>query len=70
MGIESFLQNNKCIALDTNVFIALFAREVLGKKVVPLIDAAANQGIPRGKLDGIRSNQAYVSNAAFKGVPG
>jgi predicted nucleic acid-binding protein len=44
MGIESFLQNNKRIALDTNVFISLFSREPLGEKVVPLIDAAANQG--------------------------
>jgi predicted nucleic acid-binding protein len=44
MGIESFLENNKRIALDTNVFISLFAQEPLGEKVVPLIDAAANQG--------------------------
>ena len=59
MGIESFLQDNKCIALDTNVFIALFSREVLGEKVVPLIDAAANQG----KLELIASVLAFAECA-------
>lgn len=44
MGIESLLQNNRRIALDTNIFISLFSQEPLGEKVVPLIDAAANQG--------------------------
>jgi predicted nucleic acid-binding protein len=44
MGIEEFLQNNHCIALDTNIFIALFAREPLGARVVPIIDAAADNG--------------------------
>ena len=44
MGIESFMQNNNRIAFDTSVFIALFSHEPLGEKVVPLIDAAANQG--------------------------
>jgi len=44
MGIESFLQKYKYVALDTNVFISLFSQEHLGEKVVPLIDAAANQG--------------------------
>lgn len=44
MGIEAFLKKYQCIALDTNIFISLFAQEPLGEKVVPLIDAAANQG--------------------------
>ncbi|MDD3023092.1 MAG: PIN domain-containing protein [Syntrophomonadaceae bacterium] len=44
MGIESFMQSNNRIAFDTNVFIALFSHAPLGEKVVPLIDAAANQG--------------------------
>lgn len=56
MGIGNFLQNYKCAALDTNVFIALFAREVLGEKAVPLIDAAANQG----KLELIASVLAFA----------
>ena len=59
MEIESFLHNNKCLALDTNVFIALFAQEVLGVKVVPLIDAAANQG----KLELIASVMAFAEFA-------
>ena len=59
MEIESFLHNNKCLALDTNVFIALFAQEVLGVKVVPLIDAAANQG----KLELIASVMAFTECA-------
>lgn len=59
MGIESLLQNNQCIALDTNVFIALFSREVLGKKVVPIIDAAANQG----KLELIASVLSFAECA-------
>lgn len=41
MGIRI---DEKRIALNTNVFIALFAHEPLGEKVVPIIDAAANQG--------------------------
>ena len=44
MGIDSFIQSNQRIAFDTNIFIALFSHEPLGEKVVPLINAAANQG--------------------------
>lgn len=59
MGIESLLLNYKCIALDTNIFISLFAQERLGEKVVPLIDIAANQG----KLELIASVLSFAECA-------
>lgn len=49
----------KRVALDTNVFISLFANEPLGKKVVPIIDSAANQG----KLELIASVLAFAECA-------
>ena len=42
--MKDFLQCYKRIAVDTNVLIAVFAQEPIGEKVVPLIDAVANQG--------------------------
>jgi predicted nucleic acid-binding protein len=44
MGLADFLKQYKRIALDTNVFISVFAQEPLGKNVLPIIDATANQG--------------------------
>ena len=44
MGIADFLKQYHSVAVDTNVFIAVFAQEPLGKNVLPLIDATANQG--------------------------
>ena len=44
MGVADFLQHYKRIALDTNVFISVFAQEPLGKNVLPIIDATANKG--------------------------
>ncbi|MEN6347907.1 MAG: type II toxin-antitoxin system VapC family toxin [Syntrophomonas sp.] len=61
MGIEGFPGKYKCIALDTNVFISLFSQEPLGEKVIPLIDAAANQG----KLELITSVLSFAE-CAFK----
>ena len=44
MGVVKFLNQYKKIAFDTNVFISLFAQELIGAKVVPIIDAVANKG--------------------------
>ena len=44
MGIKDFLNKYKKIAFDTNILISVFAEERIGKKVVPIIDAAANKG--------------------------
>ena len=44
MGLTDFLRTYKRIAFDTNVFISVFAEELLGEKVVPVIDAVANKG--------------------------
>ncbi|BBB91589.1 MAG TPA: PIN domain-containing protein [Methylomusa anaerophila] len=44
MGLTEFLAKYKRIALDTNIFISLFAEEPLGEKVVPIIHAVANKG--------------------------
>lgn len=43
MGLKKFLADYKTIAIDTNVFISVFAREPVGKKAVPVIDAVANK---------------------------
>lgn len=45
MGITvvDFLKAYKNIAFDTNIFIAVFAQEPLGAKVVPIIDAVGNK---------------------------
>lgn len=43
MGLEDFLKQYKRIAVDTNVFISVFAQEPLGERVIPIIDAAANK---------------------------
>ncbi|WP_425058528.1 tRNA(fMet)-specific endonuclease VapC [Sporomusa carbonis] len=45
MGItvDDFLKSYKNIAFDTNVFIAVFAQEPLGAKVLPIIDAVGNK---------------------------
>lgn len=43
MGITEFLQQYHRIAVDTNVFIAVFSEEPLGENVLPIIDAVANQ---------------------------
>jgi predicted nucleic acid-binding protein len=44
IGAGDFLRRYGRIALDTNVLISVFAREDAGKKVVFIIDAAANKG--------------------------
>jgi predicted nucleic acid-binding protein len=44
VDVGEFLQRFTRIAIDTNVLISVFARENLGKKVVPIIDAVANKG--------------------------
>lgn len=44
MGVNELLQKHKRIALDTNVFISVFAQDPLGEKVVPIIEAAADKG--------------------------
>ena len=44
MGLANFIQQYKRIAVDTNVFISVFAQEPLGKNVLPIIDATANKG--------------------------
>ena len=44
MGVEDLLKTYRRIALDTNVFISVFAQEPLGEKVLPLIEAAADKG--------------------------
>jgi predicted nucleic acid-binding protein len=44
MGLNDLLNQYKRIAIDTNVFIAVFAQEPLGEKVIPIINATANQG--------------------------
>ena len=44
MDIKEFLQAFKRIGIDTNVLISVFAQEKLGKKVVPIIEAAADKG--------------------------
>lgn len=56
MGLKA---TDRRTALDTNVFISLFANEPLGKKVVPIIDAAANHG----KLELIASVLAFAECA-------
>jgi predicted nucleic acid-binding protein len=43
MGLKDFLNQYKRIAIDTNVFISVFAQEPLGEKVIPIIDAVANK---------------------------
>ncbi len=43
MGLNDLLNQFSRIAVDTNVFIAVFAQEPLGEKVVPIINATANQ---------------------------
>ena len=42
MGISQLLRTYKRFALDTNTFIAVFAAEPTGEKVLPLIEAAAD----------------------------
>ena len=42
MGINDLLRKYKRFALDTNAFIAVFAEEPTGEKVLPLIEAAAD----------------------------
>jgi Predicted nucleic acid-binding protein, contains PIN domain len=44
MGVKEFLSQYKRIAVDTNVFISVFAQEPLGEKIIPIIDATANKG--------------------------
>src|SRR6266540_5910325 len=44
MGLKDFLKQYKRIAVDTNVFISVFAQEPSGEKVVSIIDATANKG--------------------------
>jgi predicted nucleic acid-binding protein len=43
MGVKDFLARHRTIAIDTNIFISVFAREPLGERVVPIIDAVANK---------------------------
>lgn len=43
MTVADFLKAYKKISFDTNVFIAVFAQEPLGAKVVPIIDAVGNK---------------------------
>ena len=44
MGVKELLKKHKRIALDTNIFISVFAQEPLGEKVLPIIEAAADKG--------------------------
>ena len=43
MEITEFLHRFKRIGIDTNVLISVFARENIGKKVLPLIHAVADK---------------------------
>lgn len=43
MTVADFLKAYKNIAFDTNVFIAVFAQEQLGARVLPIIDAVSNK---------------------------
>ena len=43
MMVNEFLETYQSIMFDTNIFIAAFAQEPLGKHVLPIIDAAANK---------------------------
>lgn len=43
MGVKDLLAQYRTIAIDTNILISVFAREPLGEKVVPIIDAVANK---------------------------
>ena len=42
MGMSELLRTYKRFALDTNAFIAVFAEEPSGEKVLPLIESAAD----------------------------
>ena len=44
MTVGDFLKAYKNIAFDTTVFIAVFAQEPQGAKVIPIIDAVGNKG--------------------------
>ncbi len=44
MGLKELLKNHKRIAIDTNIFISVFAQEPLGEKVIPIMEAAADKG--------------------------
>lgn len=44
MGVTDLLKKHRRIALDTNIFISVFAQEAGGEKVLHLIEAAADKG--------------------------
>jgi len=44
VGVKELLRKHRRIALDTSIFIAVFAQEPLGEKIVPIIEAAADKG--------------------------
>jgi predicted nucleic acid-binding protein len=44
MGLKDLLKKHKRIAIDTNIFISVFAQEPLGEKVIPIMEAAADKG--------------------------
>lgn len=44
MGLKELLKKHKRIAIDTNIFISVFAQEPLGEKVVPIMESAADKG--------------------------
>ncbi|EIW20882.1 MULTISPECIES: type II toxin-antitoxin system VapC family toxin [Pelosinus] len=43
MTIADFLKVYKKIGFDTNIFIAVFAQEPIGARVLPIIDAVGNK---------------------------